>query len=102
MRVLDYFSVALYTTVNIVRNGATLGRDVGSKGGSTGVSSRTGPGAFGTPQEVRRANHRAGDRRANKGREVREGSPGGTPTELSRPAAASRGDHERRQVLALR
>jgi hypothetical protein len=32
MRVLDYFSVALYTTVNIVLNGATLGRDVGLEG----------------------------------------------------------------------
>jgi uncharacterized Zn finger protein len=29
---------------------------------------------------------------------VREGSPGRTPTGLSRPAADSRGDHERRQV----
>ena len=32
MRVLDYFSVALYTTVNIVLNGATLGQDVGLEG----------------------------------------------------------------------
>ena len=72
MRIFGYVKVALFTTVNIVLNGATLGRFVWleSREGRLHELCQALPVR---PEEVRKASHRARERRADTERWERRG-----------------------------